>query len=87
MGRSMEGMEFESLYCGAFWGGGRGESEMPDCGISAGAITEEDVCGNEIDEGSSMSGSESDNSSTRACDMIRSGLGQLGGTISQVGSC
>lgn len=44
---------------------------MPGRGISAGAIIEEEVVGKETVDGSSISGSESESSSTRAWDMVR----------------
>ena len=69
VGRRMEGIGLE-LFCeAAFEEGGEDRLDTPGWGISAGAIIEEEDGGKEREEGSSISGSESESSSTRACDM------------------
>ena len=57
----------DSGGCG---GGGAFDELAFDEGMSAGAIMEEDEAGNGTLDRSSMSGSESDSSSTRACDIV-----------------
>ena len=69
VGRSMEGMKLELLFWAAFWERCDGRPEVLGCGISAGAIIEEEDGGKEMEERSSISGSESESSSTRACDI------------------
>lgn len=66
VGRSIEGMKLDLLSWDAFCDGGGGLVNAPGSGMSAGAMIDEEVWGNESAEGSSMSGSESDSSSTRA---------------------
>ena len=70
VGRSMEGIECEFMSWSTFWTAGECDLGVPGCGMSAGAIMEVEDRGNEMLEGSSISGSESDSSSTRAWDMI-----------------